>query len=82
MHPHFADGVLQLQVGVGLTVDSDGRHWQAATPRLRLLSCGGTLYSYALTLWLVFSQHWTKIRQICSPRWSCACTNTLRTTGY
>ena len=31
---------------------------------------------------LVFSQHWTKIRPICSPRQSCACTNTLRTTGY
>ena len=34
-------------------------------------------------LWrLVFSQHWTKIRPICSPRWSCACIDTLRTTGY
>ena len=34
-------------------------------------------------LWrVVFSQHWTKIRPICSPRRSCACTDTLRTTGY
>ena len=34
-------------------------------------------------LWrLVFSQHWTKIRPICSPRRSCACTDKLRTTGY
>ena len=31
---------------------------------------------------LVFSQHWTKIGPICSPRWSCTCTDTLRTTGY
>ena len=34
-------------------------------------------------LWrLVFSQYWTKIRQICSPSWSCSCSDTLRTTGY
>ena len=34
-------------------------------------------------LWrLVFSQHWTKVRPICSPRRSCACTDTFRTTGY
>ena len=31
---------------------------------------------------LVFSKHWTKIRPICLPRRSCACTDTLRTTGY
>ena len=32
---------------------------------------------------LVSSQHWTKIRPICSPRLSCTCTYTrLRTTGY
>ena len=36
-----------------------------------------------LKLWrLVFSQHWTKIRPICSLRRSCACTDTLRTTGF
>ena len=36
-----------------------------------------------LRLWrLVFSQYWTKIRPICSSRRSCACTCTLRTTGY
>ena len=34
-------------------------------------------------LWrLVFAQHWTKIRPMCSPRLSRACTYTLRTTGY
>ena len=36
-------------------------------------------------LWrLVFSQHWTKIRPKCSPcrSSSCACTDTLRTTGF
>ena len=34
-------------------------------------------------LWrLVFTQHWTKIRTICSPCRSCACTNTFRTTDY
>ena len=36
-----------------------------------------------LRLWrLVLSQHWTKIRPKCSPRLSCSCTDTLRTTGY
>ena len=34
-------------------------------------------------LWrLVFSQHWMKTRPTGSPRRSCACTNTLRTTCY
>ena len=60
-------------------------------PSLSLHTCPLALY-----LWqrpeameghwrLVFSQHLTKIRQICSPSGpsqSCAFTNTLRTTGY
>ena len=34
-------------------------------------------------LWrLVCSQHWMKVRQICSPHRSCVCTDMLRTTGY
>ena len=42
---------------------------------------------FSVTVWLrlwrlVFSQHFTKIRPICSPRRSCACTDTLRTTAY
>ena len=36
MHPHFADGAMQLQVGVGLTR-------MAVTPRWPLLFCSGTL---------------------------------------
>ena len=36
MHPHFADGALPLQVGVGLTR-------MAVTPRQLLLFCSGTL---------------------------------------
>ena len=38
MHPHFADGALQLQVGVGLT-----RTRMAVTPLRRRLFCSGTL---------------------------------------
>ena len=36
MHPHFADGALPLQVGVGLTQ-------MAVTPRRQRLFCSGTL---------------------------------------
>ena len=36
MHPHFADGTLPLQVGVGLTL-------LAVTPRRQRLFCSGTL---------------------------------------
>ena len=36
MHPHFADGALPLQVGVGLTR-------MAVTPRQLRLFCSGTL---------------------------------------
>ena len=62
MHPHFADGALQLQVGVGLTR-------MVATPHRRRLFCSGTLCGQGYGGWF-------------SPSRSCACTNTLRTTGY
>ena len=42
--PHFADGALQLQVGVGLTR-------MAATPRRLRLFCSGTLYGRGYGGW-------------------------------
>ena len=57
---------------VGLT-----RMAATVTPRrLRPSFCSGTYYGRGYGL--VFSKHWTKIRPICAPRRSCACTHTLR----
>ena len=44
MHPHFADGALPLQVGVGRTR-------MAATPRRRRLFCSGTLCGQSYGGW-------------------------------
>ena len=68
--PHFADGALPLQVGVGLT------------PRRRRLFAVAPSVPGPRLWRAVFSQHWTKIRPICLPRRNCACIDTLRTTGY
>ena len=45
------------------------------------LACPGAPYLWPRLGRLVFSQHWTKVRQICSPSQSCSCTDMLRTTG-
>ena len=54
------------------------RAWQPyyhTCPRLHKVQLAPCLWQRRWRL--VFSQHWTKIRPICSPRWSCACTDTL-----
>ena len=64
-----------LAAASGRGFDSDGCDALPAAAILHLL------WPRLWRLVFKFSQHWTKIRPICSPRRSCACTDTLRTTG-
>ena len=70
----WCHGESPLHVSAGLTR-------MAATPCRRRPFCSGILCGRGYGE-LVFTQRWTKIRPICSPRRSCACTDTFRTTGY
>ena len=67
--PHFADGALQLQVGVGLTR-------MAATPRWLRLFCSGTLYGRGFGGWFSPSTGRRSGRYV-HPCRGCACTDTL-----
>ena len=73
MHPHFADGALPLQVGVGLTR-------MAVT--LRRCGCSAVAPSVAEAMEAGFLPALDKDQAYMFTSRSSSCTNTLRTKGY